>query len=99
MVVSGEDPDNGRFQLRGHPRQSGDVIDLHLAVRNVPVLEVRGKVVVACHDAAPQAARSQISVQLAAGLKIVVEHGKVRPFGHQHHRREFELMRLIEKLQ
>src|SRR4051812_10635334 len=63
----------------------GDVPDLHLALRNIAVLQVGGEVGVPGDAGAGDPALLQSLTELPPRVRIPVEHGEMRPLGHQHH--------------
>ena len=98
MLIPGEDAHQLAAQIPGQPRQLRDVLNLHFALRDFSVLQVRCEIVIAGDAQIPQLELFQLLSQPRPLGLAVIERAQVRAFGHQHHAVESQLRSLAQEL-
>ena len=83
-LISGEHADQAAVQRSRHLRQFLHVPDLHLAVRDVAMLQVRCKVGIPRDARHAQAMLLQARSQPGLDVRAPIQHRKVRALRHQH---------------
>src|SRR5579864_3261488 len=74
------------------------MLDLHFAMRYIAVLGVGGEVGITRDADGSEVAGIQTGPQPLTLFRVVVEHRKMRAFGHEHHAFESQLRRFVDEL-
>jgi hypothetical protein len=83
MLVSGEHSHEIASNISGEPGELNNVLDLNLAMRYLPVLEIGREVCISCDgDGGESAGRNSIA-QAGAFIWSVIEDAQMGPLGHQ----------------
>lgn len=98
MLVAREDPDDASSQLHGEPAEIPHGVDLHLPLRDLRVLRVRGEVGVGRQALKADAAILHLGLEPAARLGVHVEKRCVGALRSQHDAIEAERSRPLDGL-